>query len=187
MRELMDQINRQRPADEAESDVVNELEESQRALQQMGSGLAEITEGEETEPGTAEESGVGTGRGDGSPEGAEGETDDMTGEQGSGQQGGTMAVEDESTDDFSTPEESSPVFREIQGIVTENTIMDIIIRELPSEATSRLTEQEREVLFERVIEEAVNREQTPPELQRLVRNYFLRLTMAAEQGEADEQ
>ena len=188
LRELMDQLNRPPPESDAESDIVNDLEESQRVLQQMGSGLAELSEGEDLETGSAGENQRGVGRG-GSPEpGDETGSDDADdGSESGGQQGGTMAVEDSATDDFRPAEQTSPVFREIEGIVTDNTIMDIIIRELPSEATSELTEQERDVVFERVIEEAVNREQTPPELQRLVRNYFLRLTFANTEGADDEQ
>jgi len=184
----MDQLNRPPPESDVESDIVNDLEESQRVLQQMGSGLAELSEGEDLETGSAGENQRGVGRG-GSPEpGDETGSDDADdGSESGGQQGGTMAVEDSATDDFRPAEQTSPVFREIEGIVTDNTIMDIIIRELPSEATSELTEQERDVVFERVIEEAVNREQTPPELQRLVRNYFLRLTFANTEGADDEQ
>lgn len=185
VQELMDQLNRPPPEEDAESDIVNELEESRQVLQQMGAGLSELTEGEETEIGEAGESGVGRGGEQG--EGSEGEPDQSNPtEDGFGQQGGTRAVEDELGDDFSEPEEESPIFRELQGIVTNDTIMDLIIRELPSEATSVLEEEERIVLFERVIEEAVEREQTPPELDRLVRNYFLRLTRVAQEEAADE-
>ncbi len=188
LRELMDQLNRQPRESNAESDIVNDLEESQRVLQQMGSGLAELSEGEDLETGAAGENQRGVGRG-GPPEpGEETGSDDASDEsESSGQQGGTMAMDDSATDDFRPAEQTSPVFREIEGIVTDNTIMDIIIRELPSEATSGLSEQERDVVFERVIEEAVNREETPPELQRLVRNYFLRLTFANREGAEDEQ
>jgi hypothetical protein len=187
---LMDQINRPPPAEDAESDLTNRLEESQQALQQMGSGLAELTEGEEQQSGSAEESGVGVGggrEGESPSEEGEPETEESEGQESAGQQGGTMAVQDQAGDDFQPGDDTSPVFREIEGVVTENTIMDVIIRELPSEATSELTEHERDVIFERVIEEAVNREETPPELRQLVRNYFLRLTMRDREGAADEQ
>lgn len=189
MRELMDQLNRPPPADEdAQTDLTRELEQSQRALQQAGSGLSRLDEGDNREPGQAEGEGVGVGRGRQGEEPSTGENGEQPGgDQAPGQQGGTGAVDDTGDDDFRSPEDSSPVFREIQGIVTDNTIMDIIIRELPSEATSGLSEQEREVAFERIVEEAVTREDTPRELQRLVRNYFLRLTMANEEGAEDEQ
>ena len=185
--ELMDQLNRPQPEDDAESDLTRELEESQRSLEQMGSGLAELSEGMEGETGEASGEGTGVDRGgQAPPEPPEGE-DGNEGEDSGGQQGGSVAVEDQTGDDYRRPEDSRPVFREIQGIVTDDTVMDVIIRELPSEATSQLSEQEREVVFERIVEEAVNREETPPELQRLVRNYFLRLTLAAEEGAEDEQ
>jgi hypothetical protein len=191
MQELMDQLNRPPPSENAENaesgqnGASEELAESRRALAQMGADAAELSEGEGEQAGEAESGGAGAG-GDSSPqpdesgEPGEGETD-------GGQEGGTLEVDDAMDDDFRRAEDSSPVFRELKGIVTDNTIMDIIIRELPSEATSELTETERQVVFERIVEEAVNREDTPPELQRLVRNYFLRLTLAAEQGAQDEQ
>jgi hypothetical protein len=183
VQELLDQLNR-RPDEEAgtESDIVNDLNESQRVLQQMGSGLSELAEGENEATGTAEESGISGGGGEGGdaptpPSNEEGGDDDIA-----GQQGGTLEVDDTFEDDFTRAEDGSPVLREIQGVVTENTVLDILIRELPDEATSTLTEQERDVIFSQVIEEAVNREQTPPELQNLVRNYFFRLTLANEEG-----
>lgn len=185
--ELMDQLNRSQADEESQSDLTRELEESQRALQQMGSGLAELSEGTEGEAGEAAGEGVGVDRGGQAPPVPPEEEPGEGGDDAGGQQGGTIAVEDRMDDDYRRPEESSPVFREIQGIVTDNTVMDIIIRELPSEATSELTEEERDVIFERIVEEAVNREETPPELQRLVRNYFLRLTLATEEGAQNEQ
>ncbi|MFW6291234.1 MAG: hypothetical protein ACOC7V_02825, partial [Spirochaetota bacterium] len=169
------------------SDLTRELEESQRALQQMGTGLAELSEGMEGDTGEAAGDGVGVEPGGQAPPVPPEDDPGEGGEDAGGQQGGSVAVEDRMDDDYRRPEESSPVFREIQGIVTDNTVMDIIVRELPSEATSELTEQQRDVLFERIVEEAVNREETPPELQRLVRNYFLRLTLAAEEGAQNEQ
>ncbi|MFW5741684.1 MAG: hypothetical protein ACOC2D_00285 [Spirochaetota bacterium] len=185
--ELMDQLNRPQPEEEdAESDLTRELEESQRSLQQMGSGLAELSEGMEGETGEASGEGTGVDRDGQASEPPEGE-DGGEGEDTGGQQGGSVAVEDQTDDDYRRPEDSRPVFREIQGIVTDDTMMDVIIRELPSEATSQLTEQEREVAFERIVEEAVSREETPPQLRRLVRNYFLRLTLASEEGAENEQ
>ena len=90
-------------------------------------------------------------------------------------------------DDFRSSNDVRLTTREIRGTVTDETIMDIITRDLPSEATSEMTEQEREIEFQRVVEEAVGREDTPPDLQRLVRNYFLRVTMASDEGATDEQ
>ncbi len=179
VQELLDQLNAAPPEPSNERpDVTEELAESQQALQQLGSGL-EFTEGPDDEIGAAEGDTSPFGRGDesGGEPSSEGGGD---GEAGS--QGGDRAVDDTFGDDFARPEAGSRVFRELQGIVTENTVLDILIRELPAEATSELEEEERAVIFDQVIEEAVNREQTPPELQRLVRNYFLRLTLANEEG-----
>ncbi len=185
--ELMDQLNRPQQDEDAQSDLTRDLEESQRALQQMGTGLAELSEGMEGDTGEAAGEGAGVERGGQAPPVPPEDDPGEGGDDAGGQQGGSVAVEDRMDDDYRRPEGSSPVFREIQGIVTDNTVMDIIIRELPSEATSELTEQQRDVIFERIVEEAVNREETPPELQRLVRNYFLRLTLAAEEGAQNEQ
>lgn len=182
VRELLDQLNTAPPEpDEVESDIVNELTESQQVLQQMGSGLAELTEGADDQAGSAAESGIGAGGQGEVPESAppqDGSGQDALG----GELGGTREVDDTFDDDFARPEETSPILREIQGVVTDNTILDILIRELPAEATSELTEEDRDVLYDRIVEEAVNREQTPAELQQLVRNYFLRLTLAHEEG-----
>ena len=188
MNDLMDRLNESPPSAEQEPDpeVAEQLRDSQRALQQMSEGLPQLTEGEDREIGQApgfpdrprdepEE------RPDSPPEGSQGDSGST------GQRGGTEAVDDATDDDFRSPEDGASVFSEIQGVVTDNTIMDIIIRELPSEATAELTEQERDVLFERIIEEAVDRDEVPPELQRLLRNYFLRLTLANREGADDEQ
>lgn len=186
VQELMDQLNRPPPAEDAESDIVNELEESRRIVQQTGEGLAEVTEGEDGPIGQRGESGVSAGgdtEQEEEPPAQDGEQSDSG---AAGQQGGDMAVEDATGDDFQRVEDASPVFRELDGIVTENTMLDVIIRELPSEATSELSEQERDAAFEQVIEEAISREETPLELQRLVRNYFLRVTRVAEE-EQNEQ
>ncbi|MFW5688931.1 MAG: hypothetical protein ACOC1U_05090, partial [Spirochaetota bacterium] len=173
-----------------DSYVRNPLEQSRQALQEMGAGRRQLSQGDTSEQGTPGESDSGGtratgGSGDSRPQGSQ---SDESGEQeSSGQEGGTLEVEDQMSDDFTRSRAASPVMREIEGVVTDDTIMDIIIRELPSEATSALTEQELDVVFERVVEEAVGREETPPELQQLVRNYFLRLTRANREGAADEQ
>jgi len=188
MNDLMDRLNESPPATDQEPDpeVAEQLRESQRALDRMSEGLPQLSEGEDRDIGRApgfpdrprDESEEPP---DPAPEGAQGDSDST------GQRGGTEAVDDAMDDDFRPPEDGASVFSEIQGVVTDNTIMDIIIRELPSEATAELTEQERDVLFERIIEEAVGRDEVPPELRRLLRNYFLRLTLASRQGAEDEQ
>jgi hypothetical protein len=185
--ELMEQLNRPPPDEDAESDVVNELEESRRIVEQTGEGLAQITEGEDVPVGPRADSGISQG-GDAreSEQAPPPQQSEESEDSGEGQQGGTVAVEDATGDDFQRVEDASPVFRELDGVVTDNTMLDVIIRELPAEATSELTVEERDTLFERVIEEAISREETPPELQRLVRNYFLRVTRVAEE-EQNEQ
>ncbi len=186
VQELMDQLNRPAPSEEAESDIVNDLRESRRVVEQTGEGLAEVTQGEEMPAGPRGDSGISQG-GDENQDERSAQERNQSDQDAQGQQGGDMAIADERGDDFSRIEESSPVFRELQGIVTDSTIMDVIIRELPSEATSGLSEQERDVVFERVIEQAISREGTPPELQRLVRNYFLRVTRVAEEERNEQQ
>jgi len=189
MDELMDQLNSPPPAEDADNDIVKELEESRRIVEQTGQGLSELSQGEENQTGAASEQGVSRG---GGTEGDEREELDSSGESESqgeseGQQGGAAAVTDATGDDFSRIEEASPIFRELDGIVTNNTIMDVIVREMPSEATSELSEQERDAAFERVIEQAMEREQLPPDSQRLVRNYFLRITRMNQNEENNEQ
>ncbi|MFP4376532.1 MAG: hypothetical protein ACLFP4_05770 [Spirochaetales bacterium] len=189
MDELIDQLNRPPPSEDADSDIVNELEESQRIVEQTGQGLAELSQGEDNQVGAAAEEGVS--RGGGSDEEREEQPDSsgqsQSGTESEGQQGGDAAVADATGDDFTRIEDASPIFRELDGIVTNDTIMDIIIREMPSEATSQLNEQERDAAFERVIEQAMEREQLPPEAQRLVRNYFLRITRMNQNEENNEQ
>ncbi len=187
IRSLIDQINRPTP-DDAVTDLTEELRESQRVLQQMGAGLAELTEGQDERIGEAEDSGVGrdpTSREmraeEVQPEDASGDTAQGDG----GREGGTVAAEPRMDGDHRRPEEG-PIFRELRGIVTDGTIMEIIIRDLPAEATSKLSEQERAVMIERVVEEAVSREAPPPEIRSLVRNYFLRLAGTGG-GSHDEQ
>lgn len=186
VRELLNQLN-QRAETGAGSDMAEELENVQRSLQRAGSGVQELTQGEEGDFGEPSEAGAGV-RSD--PEDSDqrpGGGQDPGGEENPGQEGGETAVADAMDDTFARIEEASPVFRQIEGVIGEGTIRDVIIRELPSEAISGMTEVEREVAFERVIEEAVGRENTPPELQHLVRNYFLRITLGKDQGEQDEQ
>jgi hypothetical protein len=189
MDELMDQLNRPPPSQDAESDIVNELEESQRIVEQTGQGLAELNQGEDAQTGAAAEQGVSRGGGAEEEEREELESGGESESQGEseGQQGGAAAVDDATGDDFSRIEDASPIFRELDGIVTNDTIMDVIIREMPSEATSQLSEQERDAAFERVIEQAMEREQLPPDAQRLVRNYFLRITRMNQNEENNEQ
>ena len=181
VQELLDQLNaaQSEPTTEMPDDLAEELDESRRVLQQMGAGL-ELQEGQEEQIG--ERQGQGSPFGPGDEQAGESREPGEEGDLEGGLEGGDREVDDTFQDDFARPEDGSRVFRELQGIVTDNTVLDLLIRELPSEATSVLTEEERSVVFDQVIEEAVNREQTPPELQRLVRNYFLRLTLANEEG-----
>ncbi|MCK4515367.1 MAG: hypothetical protein KAU31_08930, partial [Spirochaetaceae bacterium] len=178
MLELLNRLN-QRPENQVPSDLADELRNARQALQQAGVGMQELTAGEE---GAAGEAGAGVRSDPEDPDQLPGDGQDTSGEGNSGQQGGKTAVADAMDDTFTRIEEASPVFRHIEGVIGEGTIRDVIIRELPSEAISRMTEMEREVAFERVIEEAVGRENTPPELQHLVRNYFLRITLGKDQG-----
>lgn len=186
LRRLLEQLNR-RPGGEAESDITTDLSNTRRSLQQAGRGLTELTEGDDREIGQAGETGTGRGRGREEREPLPGEGDDSNLPGTEGSEGGDEAVKDAMTDAFARIEDASPVFREIQGVIGKGTIRDVIVRELPSEAVSRLTEEERAVAFERVIEEAVSRENTPAPLQRLVRNYFLRITLGEQEGDNDDQ
>ncbi|MEE8441097.1 MAG: hypothetical protein V3S41_05190 [Spirochaetia bacterium] len=184
--ELLNRL-KQLPENQVPSDLADELENVRQSLQQAGGEVQELTEGEEDEFGEVGESGARVRIGPQDPDQLPGDGQDAGGEGNMGQQGGTTAVADAMDDTFARIEEANPVFRQIEGVVGEGTIRDVIIRELPSEAISRMTETEREVAFERVIEEAVGRENTPPDLQQLVRNYFLRITLGKDQGEQDEQ
>ncbi len=186
VRELLNQLN-QLPRNQVPSDLADELQSAQRSLQQAGVELQELTEGEQGDIGESDASGSGARSEPEDPDQLPGDGQDTSGEGNSGQQGGETPVADAMDDTFARIEEANPVFRQIEGVVGEGTIRDVIIRELPSEAISRMTEMEREIAFERVIEEAVGRENTPPELQHLVRNYFLRITLGKDQGEQDEQ
>jgi len=183
VRELLDQLNLS-PDAQVGSDLAEELENVRRSLQQAGVEVQELTEGDDGESG---ESGAGVRLGQEDPEQSAADGNDSSGEGNSGTEGGDKAVVDAMDDTFARIEEANPVFRQIEGVIGEGTIRDVIIRELPAEAISQMTETERQVAFERVIEEAVGRENTPPELQHLVRNYFLRITLGKDQGEQDEQ
>jgi hypothetical protein len=183
IRDLMDQLNRT-PEEDALADAAEELERSRSSLRSPRGPTSELSPGEDRQPGeggstsmSAPPEGQAPGGGAGDPSAGDNEE-----QEGAGQSAGDQPVEDTNEDDFSLSGEAGRTIREIQGTITEETIMDIIIRELPSEATSELTEEERDVQFQRVVEEAVGRGDTPPDLQRLVRNYFLRVTMATEEG-----
>ncbi|MCK4515875.1 MAG: hypothetical protein KAU31_11485, partial [Spirochaetaceae bacterium] len=184
--ELLNQLN-QRPENQVPSDLADELRNVQRSLQQAGVGMQELTEGEQEDFGEAGGPGAAARSDPQDPDQLPNDGQDTSGDGNTGQQGGKTAVADAMDDTFARIEDASPVFRQIEGVIGKGTIRDVIIRELPSEAISRMTEMEREVAFERVIEEAVGRENTPPELQHLVRNYFLRITLGKDQGEQDEQ
>lgn len=187
VRELLDQLNLNPESTEG-AGTAEELENIQRSLQQAGIDVQELSPGDDErigeQPGPPGESLRGGPSGD---EQESGPGEDLAGEGESGETGGDEPVGDAMNDTFRRIEEASPIFRQIEGVIGEGTIRDVIIRELPSEAISRLDEREREVAFERVIEEAVAREDTPPELQSLVRNYFLRITLGKEEGAEDEQ
>ncbi len=181
VRELMDEMSRPPPADESETDLVDDLENSRRVIEQAGAGLADLSEGDERRTGEA--------RGGDSPTTGGDATDDASEAAGAGGGAGGHAGtgDPEASQDGELRRiEGGRVLRELHGIVTEGSIMDFIIRELPGEATSLLTEDDRHVAIERVVEAAVGREEPPAELRRMVRNYFLRLTMT-DRGAADEQ
>jgi len=190
MRDLMDQLNATTD-DAAMADARQELDQARRSLGSSAGDLSDFFEGDDSQTGgggslsMAEEGGGG--RGDSGGNGGSSSGGSEEAEDTGGQMAGDQAVEDTMADDYQYASGNRGTLREITGTVTDETIMDIITRELPSEATSELTEQEREIEFERVVEEAVGREDTPPDLQRLVRNYFLRVTMASEEGATDEQ
>ena len=180
-RKLLDELSRPPPADDAETDLVDDLNESRRVVEQAGAGLADLSEGDEHAAGEA-------GRGSDSPATGGDPSDEGSSDVGAGGGGGragTAEAEADRRGDFTRIEEAR-ILRELHGIVTEGSIMDFIIRELPSEATSLLTEEDRAVAFERVVEAAVRRDEPPAELRRMVRNYFLRLTLA-DRGAGDEQ
>jgi len=184
VQKLLDQLNLN-PETNVPSDISDELEFARQTLQQAGSGVQQLSEGDELgEAGQNSTDARGGSAGDSEPSGP---GRDMEGEGGSGQSGGEKAVTDAMDDTFARIEDANPVFRQIEGVVGEGTIRDVIIRELPSEAISQLDEAEREVAFNLVIEEAVRREDVPPELHQLLRNYFLRITLGSDQGDADEQ
>ena len=185
LRELMDQINPS-SGEPADRDLQNELEEAGQIVQHAGDGLAELTEGTGESP-LGDVGSSGGGRDNESGEQLETGSEQSGESSGESSAPGEAAVADAMDDAFSRVEDGGSMFRELEGVITDNSTMNYIIRELPSEAISELTEEEREVEFERVIEEAIRRENTPPELQRLVRNYFLRITLAAEQGDGNEQ
>jgi hypothetical protein len=186
IRELLDQLNLA-PETQGNSDLAEQLDSARHSLQQAGAGIEKITEGPEGEFGEPGEPGAAGGFGQENDEELSSSGQGAGGETSSGQQGGEKAVADAMDDAFTRIEGANPLFRQIEGVIGEGTIRDVIIRELPSEAISRMTETEREIAFERVIEEAVGRENTPPELQHLVRNYFLRITLGRDQGVQNEQ
>jgi hypothetical protein len=174
IRDLMDQLNPPTTEEEAVADALEDLEETRRSLGSPSGNLEELTRGEDVERG---------GGGGGSPprgssmegggEGGGGSAEGSESRESPGQLAGDQPEQDTMGDDFEQSGEAGQSLRELRGTITNNSIMDIIIRELPSEAISEMTEEERDVHFQRVIEEAVGREDTPPDLQRLVRNYFL--------------
>jgi hypothetical protein len=186
IQELLDQLNLS-PETQRGSDLAEQLANARQSLQQAGAGMESITEGLDNESGEAGESGAAGRLGPDDREQLPSEAPDEEGESSPGQEGGETAVADAMDDTFSRIEGANPIFRQIEGVMGEGTIRDVIVRELPSEAISGMTETEREVAFERVIEEAVGRENTPPELQHLIRNYFLRITLGKDQGEQNEQ
>jgi hypothetical protein len=186
IQELLDQLNLA-PEDMGSGELAQQLDNARRSLQQAGAGMESITEGQDGEFNEPGEAGTGGRLGPEEQDQLPSDGEDPDGESGPGQEGGETAVADAMEDTFSRIEGANPIFRQIEGVIGEGTIRDVIVRELPSEAISRMTEAEREVAFERVIEEAVGRENTPPELQHLIRNYFLRITLGKDQGEQNEQ
>ena len=190
MRRLLDQLNTARSDDDRETGLLNELTESRRVVEQAGAGLAELTEGDDDAIGTAADSGarrpVRTGRDDaGSP--------DSDGQAPGGAQGGSSAVRDGTDGSFGRLDGTSPVLRRIPGVVTEGSIIDLIIRQAPTDAIARLPETDRERQYERVVESAMAGEPVPQDLERIVRDYFLRIVFAdappvgnRSEGETDE-
>lgn len=184
VRDLMDQLNLN-PETTVPSEMSEDLEFARQTLQNAGEGVQELSAGDEDGFGEPGEGQTNVRGGSGEEASDAGRATDGPGNQG--QSGGDRAVADAMDDTFNRIEETNPLFRQIEGVVAEGTIRDVIVRELPSEAISQLDEAEREVAFETVIEEAVGREDVPPELQQLLRNYFLRITLGSDQGETDEQ
>lgn len=184
--QIMSRITEQRPP-EAESSPANDLEQMDQIVGQSASGLSELTEGPEDQ-GAGEGGGMSIQRNPQPPSDAETGTD-SGGNSGEGQTGGTSPTDDTFNDPFTRPGET-PTLRELRGEVTRSEVMDIIIRDIPSEAISTLSEEEAITQFESVVESALPREATPTELRDVVKSYFLRITMRAadepdNQGEAD--
>lgn len=181
---LMNQLQMPPPAADVPSDRVNELQEADRIIEQSASGLAELTEGEPGEP-SGEGSGTALARGQTPPQ-SEASAADSESEGGEGQAGGREAVEDRFESALNRLSEGATL-RELRGEVTQNQIMDVIIRDMPSEALSLLDEEQRAAEFERVVENAIPRDSTPSELREVVKSYFLRITMrAADERDAEQ-
>jgi hypothetical protein len=191
IRDLMDQLNPPTTEEDVVSDTLEDLDQARRSLGSPSGNLSEFTQGEDGDQTGGGGGGGGTPPRDanmgGGGEGGGGSADGSESRESPGQLAGDQPEEDRSGDDYDYPDDAAQSLREVRGIIANDSIMDLLIRELPSEATSEMTEQERNVYFQRVIEEAVGREDTPPDLQRLVRNYFLRVTIAATEGASNEQ
>lgn len=184
LQELLSRLSRPAP-EEAQAPSQEQLERMDQIVQQSASGLSELTEGQESDI-TGEGGGVTVQQ---SPESTPSESPpspDAGGSPGEGQSAGTTPTEDEFETEFRRPADT-PTLRELRGEVTRNQVMDVIIRDLPSEAVSSLSESERIAQFESVVENAIPREATPTELRDVVKSYFLRITVRAteEEGEAD--
>ena len=190
IRRLIDQLNIAR-SDDSETGLLNELTESRRVVEQAGAGLAELTEGDDDPVGTTADSGaqrpLRTGRDDAGAADTEGQAP-------GGAQGGSASVLDGRDGSFRRLDESAQVLRRIPGVVTEGSIIDLIIRQAPTDAIARLPEVDRMVQYERVVESAMTGESVPQELERIVRDYFLRVAFAeiaprdgnGGEGETDE-
>lgn len=188
--EMLDQLISsitEQPASEAESGPADDLEQMDQILQQSASGLSELTEGDDSRE-AGDGGGMSIQRNPQPPSDADSGSD-SGGNSGEGQSGGTTPTDDTFDDAFARPGDT-PTLRELRGEVTRSEIMDIIIRDVPSEAISNLSEEEAITQFESVIERALPREATPTELRDVVKSYFLRITMRAadepdNQGDAD--
>ncbi|TVQ21475.1 MAG: hypothetical protein EA382_13635 [Spirochaetaceae bacterium] len=174
MRRLIDQLNIAR-SDDSETGLLNELTESRRVVEQAGAGLAELTEGDDDPIGTSDDSGAGRPVRAGRDDAGAADTD---GQAPGGAQGGSAAVLDGRDGSFARLDERSQVLRRIPGVVTEGSIVDLIIRQAPTEAIARLPEVDRMGQYERVVESAMAGESVPQELERIVRDYFLRIAFA---------
>ncbi|MBT3273260.1 MAG: hypothetical protein HN368_08910, partial [Spirochaetales bacterium] len=168
-----DAANQRRSALESASEAIREAE---RTIGQTGAAeaLASESKGEDIDAGDNHKPGSGERRGTESDGGT-----GMAGPAGESRSPGSLAVEDESTDDFEqTAESSATMLNELDGTISgSDQLVTTVVRNLPEESFSLIDDEEQLNSYVREVEKTISQENIPVALRGYIRDYFLRIGM----------